>query len=191
VISRKTRQAVFVDQPWRHGVVDILRQPVVVLDQSHRILAASNAFCELVGATPQDAAGRGLRDVGNRLLNSPGLEEFLDMIEPGSTTADHHYQLEIDKGLPGGRAFSLTAQRIPERLASGTTIVVIEEVSSSASASDTADSLTSRTDQRAQFSIAAADHDLRQPLQTLGLLQGVLAAREKDPDLRALVARFE
>ena len=40
-------------------------------------------------------------------------------------------------------------------------------------------------------SMAAADHDLRQPLQTLNLLQGVLAAKVKDPELRVHIARIE
>ena len=39
--------------------------------------------------------------------------------------------------------------------------------------------------------LAAASHDLRQPLQTLSLLQGLLARKLKDKDLLQLVARSE
>lgn len=37
--------------------------------------------------------------------------------------------------------------------------------------------------------LAAAGHDLRQPLQTLGILADILRRRVSDPDLRALVDR--
>ncbi len=37
--------------------------------------------------------------------------------------------------------------------------------------------------------LAAASHDLRQPLQTLSLLQGVMAAKTKDSDLLQLIGR--
>ena len=39
--------------------------------------------------------------------------------------------------------------------------------------------------------LAAASHDLRQPLQTLALLQGVLSKTVKDPDSKALVVRLD
>ena len=39
--------------------------------------------------------------------------------------------------------------------------------------------------------LAAASHDLRQPLQTLSLLQGILARTATDEKAKALIARFE
>src|SRR5437762_3606630 len=39
--------------------------------------------------------------------------------------------------------------------------------------------------------LAAASHDLRQPLQTLSLLHGILAKRIKDKDSLDLIARLE
>jgi two-component system CheB/CheR fusion protein len=193
VISRKTRQADFVDRPWLYGVVGILQQPVVVLDQGHRILAANESLCHLVGVTPQSAIGRSLRDVGNRLLDAPGLEEFLDMVRPLSTSADR-FQFEADKGLPGRRIFTLSAQRIPEELSCGTTVVAINETTPPTSELESRGRSAPHADQRDQLtlpSITTADHDLRQPLQTLSLLQGILAAREKDPEQRKLIGRLE
>ena len=180
-----------MDRPWLHGVVNILRQPAAILDQWHRILAANESFYHLIGSTPKSALGQRLSDVGNRLLDAPRLEAFLDSDEPGSTGAKR-YQFETDKRLPGRRTFTLNAQRIPEKLSSGTMVVVIEETT--VSALESADNSVPRVDQRDQqflTSIAATDHDLRQPLQTLSLLQGVLAAREKDPEQHDLIDRIE
>src|SRR5688572_28440778 len=67
VISRKTGQSDSADRPWLHGFVSTLRQPAVVLDQFHRILAANKPFYHLVSAKPQIAVGRNLRNVGNRV----------------------------------------------------------------------------------------------------------------------------
>src|SRR5208337_2084015 len=39
--------------------------------------------------------------------------------------------------------------------------------------------------------LAAASHDLRQPLQTFSLLQGILAKKVKDPEALNLVIRLE
>ena len=191
MISQKTRQADFMDRPWLHGVVSILRQPAAILDQWHHILAANESFYYLIGSTPHSALGQRLSDVGNRLLDAPRLEEFLESDEPGSTGVKR-YQFETSKRLPGRRTFTLSAQRIPEKLSSGTMVVVIEETT--VSALESADNSVPRVDQREQqflTSIAAADHDLRQPLQTLSLLQGVLAAREKDPEQHDLIDRLE
>ncbi|MGG6496432.1 UNVERIFIED_CONTAM: hybrid sensor histidine kinase/response regulator, partial [Bacteroidetes bacterium 56_B9] len=38
--------------------------------------------------------------------------------------------------------------------------------------------------------LAAASHDLRQPLQTLSLLQSVLAERSKDDDVARLIGQI-
>ena len=193
MISRKTIQSDFGDRPWLYGVVGILQQPVVVLDQGHRILAANESFRHLVGVTLQSAIGRSLREVGNRLLDAPGLEEFLDLVGPPSTSADR-FQFVAGKGLPGWRTFTVSAQHIPEELSCGTTVVVIEEATPPISELASQDGPAPHADQRDQLtlpSITTADHDLRQPLQTLSLLQGILAAREKDPEQHKLIGRLE
>jgi two-component system CheB/CheR fusion protein len=189
VVSRKTRQVDLVDQPWLHRVVGILQQPVAVLDGSHRILAASKPFYHLVGATPQSAFGRNLCEVGGGILDAPVLQRFLDSIEPASTKTDRN-RIETGKGF--GRTFVLRAQRIPAKLSSGKMVVAIEETTQS-TLEQVSTHPPRHADQQDQqtSSITEAHHDLRQPLQTLSLLQGVLAAREKDPELHQLVERLE
>jgi two-component system CheB/CheR fusion protein len=178
-----------LDQPWLQGVVGMLQQPVVLLDQFHRVVAANKSFYQLVGATPQSATGRILREVGNGLLNVPRLQDFLDLAEAGSARANR-YPLELDNGLSDRRTFALSAQRIPAALASGTMVIAIEEINRS---TPEGDGVRPRAQQPHQYMLPsiAADHDLRQPLQTLSLLRGVLAAREKDPELLKLIARLE
>lgn len=193
MISRKTRQPDFVDRPWLYGVIGTLQQPVAVLDQSRRILAANESFCRLVGVTPQSAIGRNLRDVGNRLLDAPGLEQFLDLLGRPSTSADR-FQFDAVGVFPSRRLLTLSALRIPEELSCGTTVVIIEETTPPTSALALQYRPAPHADQRDQLMpplTTTADHDLRQPLQTLSLLQGILAAREKDPEQHKLIGRLE
>jgi len=193
LIASKSGQANFLDQPWLQGVVGMLQQPVVLLDQLHRIIAANKSFYQLVGATPQSAIGRILREVGSGLLDVPGLQDFLDLAEAGSARANR-YPLELHDGLSDRRTFALSARRIPSTLSSGTMMIAIEEISRSTPEDQVTDGVGPHAQRAHRYllpSIVTADHDLRQPLQTLSLLRGVLAAREKDPELLKVIARLE
>ena len=189
VISQKTGQSGLKGGPQSNGVFGLLRQPVVVLDQFHRILVASPAFHQLLGTTPQDTFRRSLGDISDGLLNVPGLQDFLDLVQSDPTRIDG-FRLEANKDPEGQRTFLLSAQCIPAKI----TIVAFEEASQAAPERIPPSIPPSRTDSRNDLtlsSMAAADHDLRQPLQTLSLLQGVLAAKAKDPELREPIARIE
>ena len=193
MISRKPGQPSLTSGPPSNGVFGLLRQPVVILDQSHRIIIASPALHHLLGTTPQGISGRSLSDICNGLLDGPGLQDFLNLVQSGSTRIEG-CKLEIDKGLKSQRTFLLSAQCIPASTSGKITIVALEEVYQVAPEQVSPSIATSRMDRRNDLtlpSIAAADHDLRQPLQTLSLLQGVLAAKVKDPDLREPIARIE
>jgi len=193
VISQKTGQPGLKGGPQSNGVFGLLRQPVVVLDQSHRIVVASPPFHHLLGTTPQGTSGRSLRDICNGLLDVPGLQNFLNLVQSDPTRIDG-FRLEVNKGLEGQRTFLLSAQCIPATTSGKVTIVAFEEASQAELERISPSNRASRThpwDDLTLPSMAAADHDLRQPLQTLSLLQSVLAAKVKDPDLREPIARVE
>lgn len=191
MISQKTGQR-GSNGPHSNGVFGLLRQPVVILDQSHRVVVASPPFHQLLGTTPQDTAGRSLRDIGNGLLDVPGLQDFLKRVQSDPARIDG-FRLEVNKGSGRQRAFLVSAQCIPVTPSEKITIVAFEEASQAAPeqmpSSFAPPAL--QPDDLTLSSMAAADHDLRQPLQTLNLLQGVLAAKAKDPELRAHIARIE
>jgi two-component system, chemotaxis family, CheB/CheR fusion protein len=188
VISRKATPLGAVEWRWLRGVLDILHQPAVLLDQFHHVLVANNAFYDLLGMIPQSATGGTLRDLGNGLLDAPGLQAFLDSVDVDPVRASTQ-RFEINKGPHLQRKFVLKAIRVPAGALSGTAVVTIEEIGRSNRMNEFLG--TAQGSQQTLSAIAAADHDLRQPLQTLSLLQGVLAAREKDPELHKLVDRLE
>jgi len=193
VISQKTGQQGLKGGPQSNGVFGLLRQPVVVLDQFHRIVVASPAFHHLLGTTPQGTSGRSLGDICNGLLDVPGLQDFLNLIQSDPTKIDG-FRLEANKGVEGQRTFLLSAQCIPATTSRKITIVAFEEASHAAPERISPSNPTPRVHPRDDLTLASmpgADHDLRQPLQTLSLLQGVLAAKVKDPDLREPIARIE
>lgn len=192
MISRKSPHADSADRPWLHGVPTILQQPVVVLDRDHRILAANQLFYHLIDIPRSAAVGRRLNEVTDRLLNATDLDNFLDSIEPAPLNPNT-YRLEANRGAPGRRTFVLSALRIPDELSGGAAIVAIEETTPPSTIHQHTATAAAHMDgwEQALPLIAATSHDLRQPLQTLSLLQGVLAAKEKDPELRNLVERLE
>jgi two-component system CheB/CheR fusion protein len=193
LIARKTGPASLMDQPWLFGLVGILRQPIVILDELHRVVAASNAFYQLVGATPQSAAGRHLRDVGTGFLGASDLHEFLALIDDISPTLTG-FRLEVGKGLSGRRTFILNAQRMGPPLPHGTVLISIEETTWPAlpqRSSEESGPHGEEPNQHASSSMKMANHALRQPLQTLSLLQGVLAVKERDPELHKLIDRLQ
>ncbi|MBA4099627.1 MAG: hypothetical protein C0484_23000 [Rhodospirillum sp.] len=192
MIAQKTGQRGSNNGPQSNGVFGLLRQPVVILDQSHRIVVASPPFHQLLGTTPQDTAGRSLRDICDGLLDVRRLQEFLDRVQSDPTRIDG-FRLEVNKRLDRQRAFLISAQCIPVATSGKIMIVAFEEASQAVPEDILPSSFTPRAqlDNVTLSSMAAADHDLRQPLQTLNLLHGVLAAKVKDPELRVHIARIE
>ena len=186
MISRKKSEADFVDQPWLQGIVGILQQPVVMLDQFHRVVAASTAFHHLISVAPRETIGRPLPD----LLDAPDLHDFLDALQPGSTRASR-YRLELGTSQAGRRTLALNARRISARPSGEMIVVAVEETVPEGQAMDTPPVPGEQPEQRMLPSIAAMDHDLRQPLQTLSLLQGVLTAKAKDSEIQSLAGRLE
>lgn len=62
------------------GIVDTLREPLLVLDADQVILTASKAFYRVFGTSPEATIGKPLREMGNGQWDIPALEEMLDEV---------------------------------------------------------------------------------------------------------------
>jgi two-component system CheB/CheR fusion protein len=174
-------------------VFDILRQPVVVLDGDHRILSANSAFYRLIEATPEAANDRALTDIGTRILNAPGLSEFLNRVQSNPSTERHH-QFDIRPNTSELRRLVVSAQRLVEMPPGGKLLVAIDDTADRQAVDRTQlgdETQPGQKRQGALSTIAMVNHELRQPLQTLSLLQGLLAVKAKDPELHELIARID
>ena len=175
------------------SIIATIRQPLVVLDEELRVISASSSFHRIFSVKPEDLIGRHLLAAGRssrcaRAARIPGLD-------PGPR--HHHQRSEIEIELPGlgRRAFSMSARVLREEPSAKRKILVaivdVTEVKREGKALEAAKSEAERANVGKSRFLAAASHDLRQPLQTISLLQGMLEKRVRDEATLKLVRRLD
>jgi two-component system CheB/CheR fusion protein len=176
------------------SIINTIRQPLLVLDSGLRIISGNNAFYRFFALTADQAVGRPFAAVSDQLATIAELPDFLDRVRTASNSIS---DCEIEAELPelGQRALLLSGRKIHDGLPGQTKILLaIDDITDRKRAAEALEAAKRRAEQanlgKSRF-LAAASHDLRQPLQTLSLLQGLLAKKVKDPDALKLISRFE
>ena len=74
-----TKQLQFVEDAWwfAEGIVETVRDPLVVLDKDMRIMSANESFYRLFQVSGQEVAGRSFNDMGTGELDIPELRKVL------------------------------------------------------------------------------------------------------------------
>jgi two-component system CheB/CheR fusion protein len=175
------------------SIIATIRQPLVVLDEDLRVVSASSSFHRIFSVTSEDLIGRQLRAAGDH-LDVPALREFLASIQArGTTISDQEIEMELP-GL-GRRSFSLSARVLREEPSARRKILVaivdVTDIKREGKALEAAKSEADRANVGKSRFLAAASHDLRQPLQTISLLQGMLEKRVRDEPTLKLVRRLD
>ncbi len=97
---------------YAEGMIETVREPLVVLDADLRVQRATSAFYETFLASREETEGRLFYDLGNGQWNRPRLRELLGAAlfrqEPF-----HDYEIEHDFPHIGRRTMRLNARRIP------------------------------------------------------------------------------
>jgi PAS domain-containing protein len=77
----------FWEESWTYikTVVDVLREPVIILDKNFRVLAANEAFYDLFQVNKKDTEGQILYELGNGQWDIPDLRKLLEDILPDDT----------------------------------------------------------------------------------------------------------
>ena len=93
------------------GIVDTVREPLIVLDGKLKIISASRSFYRDFRTTAEDTVGRHFYDLGNRQWDIPKLRELLETILPRDQSFEG-YVVEHDFPGVGQRKMLLNARRI-------------------------------------------------------------------------------
>lgn len=105
------------------GIVDTVREPLLVLDDALRVVSASRSFYRKFQIAPAATVGRSIYDLGNRQWDIPALRELLENILPLDQSFED-YVVEHDFPAIGRRRMLLNARRIVTA-AGGTRLILL------------------------------------------------------------------
>lgn len=175
------------------NVINTVRQPLIVLDQKFRIVSGNRSFHDAFALEPEQAVGR---EFGSIIQNPSAIDEFRSFLKRAQADPAPVDDCEIEIDLPphGRRSLLLTARKLPDGPSGAAKILLaIEDITERKRAAQAVEAARRQAEQanagKSRF-LAAASHDLRQPLQTLSLLQGILAKKVKDEDAAKLLGRL-
>jgi chemotaxis protein methyltransferase CheR len=110
------------------AIVDTVREPVVVLDNGLRVIAASRSFYSAFKVSPEDTKGRLLYTLGDGQWDIPKLRVLLEQIIPEHGVMEG-YEVEHDFPHLGLRTMYLNARQVFYKEGAETTILLgIEDV---------------------------------------------------------------
>jgi two-component system CheB/CheR fusion protein len=105
------------------GIVDTVREPLLVLNGAFEIMAASRSFYRSFQVGAEETLGRAIYDLGNRQWDIPALRELLETILPRDQSFDG-YVVEHDFPALGRRRMLLNARRLVGK-AGGTPLILL------------------------------------------------------------------
>jgi chemotaxis protein methyltransferase CheR len=115
------------------AIVDTVREPLVVLDQDLRVIAASRSFYQTFKVKPNDTEGKLLYELGDGVWDIPKLRSLLGKIIPKDAAMEagaiEAYEVEHDFPEIGRRTMLLNAREVYYEVGSRTNILLgIEDV---------------------------------------------------------------
>ncbi len=96
---------------YAEGVVDTVRECLVVLDADLRVVSANRAFYRMFDLTPDEIRARPFVEIGHGEWNIPALKSRLEKMGEADMLEDFRVEGEF-KGMEGARSFVLNARRM-------------------------------------------------------------------------------
>ena len=109
-----------------HAIVDTVRDPLVVLDQGSRVIAASRSFYKTFKLVKDDVRGRLLYEIDDGQWNIPELRTLLETIGRDNEPIEGY---EVDRVFPaiGHRTMLLNARKVFYEKGTHTTVLLAFE----------------------------------------------------------------
>lgn len=111
---RRAERAAEDARSYAEGIVETVRDPLVVLDESLRVVTANRAFYRAFQVTPPQTEGRPLSELGNRQWDLPQLRQLLEGVVARDAPFDD-YELDHEFEGVGRRTMLLNARRLDQR----------------------------------------------------------------------------
>ena len=190
---KRAEQRASTAQASAENIIDTVREPLVILDDRLVVVSANRAFYQFFAVTAASAVGQRLRDVHSVAFDALEFNALIERLLADGEPVEG-VETRLRSGSGDERLVVLNAREVRHEAPGDRRILVAME--------DTTDSLRISRELRAAKDAAeaasneksrflmAVSHDLRQPLQTMLLLQGVMAHQAPDEAARELVADF-
>jgi len=190
---KAAEQQIEAARAYSDNIIDTVRQPLVVLDEELRVFSANRSFYGAFALEPGDAVGKPLDTIADHHAWAGDLRAFLARVRI-ETAHIEDYETEIELPALGRRHLLLNARKLSEGPDGQAKILVaIDDITERRRAAEALGAAKREAEQanrgKSRF-LAAASHDLRQPLQTLSFLQGILAKKVTDATVLKLVDRL-
>ncbi len=107
----------FFERSWEESwtyiktVVDVVREPVLILDKGFRVMAANESFYEMFQVEPKDTENKVIYNLGNGQWNIPALRKLLENILPKNTFFKG-FEVAHEFAFIGHKTMILNARRI-------------------------------------------------------------------------------
>ena len=164
------RQAPEEARIYAQSIVDTLREPLLVLDASQRIISANRSFYQTFQVKREETEGRLIYELGGHQWDIPRLRELLESIIPVNT---HFQDVEVEQAFPaiGRKTMLLNARRLERRSGEPWLVLLaIEDITDRRRAEATlarqARELARSNADLKEFATVAA-HDLQEPLRKI------------------------
>lgn len=101
------------EESWTYikTVVDVVREPVLILDKNFRVMAANESFYEMFQVEPKDTEKKIVYELGNGQWNIPALRKLLENILPKNTFFKG-FEVAHEFAFIGHKTMILNARRI-------------------------------------------------------------------------------
>jgi len=95
------------------GIIDTVREPLLVLNAELRIVAANHPFLSDFRVSSEETIGKFLYDFGNRQWNIPALRTLLEQVLPQNRTVKD-FEVDWEFENIGRRTMLLNARKLPQ-----------------------------------------------------------------------------
>ncbi len=112
--AKQAADAVNEARLYAEGIVETIRDPLLVLDGQLRVQSCNPAFYEMFHVDARETVGRSLYELGNRQWDIPELRQLLQDVLPHQTKVTGYMVTQEFEGI-GPRTVLLNARMIPRR----------------------------------------------------------------------------